>query len=98
MEIVWVVPVAGILAVLFSLYLARDVLSRDAGNAKMREIADLIFEGAMAFLRRQYRTIAILAIIVAVIVGAAVGILGGQKGIEGITAFGIAWRTAVAFL
>ena len=52
----------GILAILFALWLARDVLSRDTGTPEMQEIAGMIFEGAMAFLRRQYTTIAALAI------------------------------------
>ncbi|MBI4297282.1 MAG: sodium/proton-translocating pyrophosphatase, partial [Chloroflexi bacterium] len=101
MESMWIVPVAaGIVAVLFALYLVRYVLRQDAGSERMREIGDIILEGAMAFLKRQYRTIAILALITAGIVGALVGLLGGEKGLEpaGITPLGIAWRTAAAFL
>jgi Na+/H+-translocating membrane pyrophosphatase len=52
---------AGIIAVLFALYLARDVLSRDTGTKEMEDVAGTIFEGAVAFIRRQYTTIAILA-------------------------------------
>src|ERR1044072_4349973 len=63
MELTWLVPVAGIAAVLFALWLARDVLSRDTGTAEMQEIGGMIFEGAMAFLSRQYRTIAIFAVL-----------------------------------
>ena len=37
--ITWVIPVAGIAAVLFALYLARDVMSRDTGTAEMRDVA-----------------------------------------------------------
>ena len=50
MELVWLVPVTGLAAVLFALWLARDVLSRDTGTPAMQEIAGMIFEGAMAFL------------------------------------------------
>jgi K(+)-stimulated pyrophosphate-energized sodium pump len=64
----------------------------------MEEIGGMIFEGAWAFLKRQYSTIGWLSIIVAVVVGALVGLLGGQRGIAGITAFGIGWRTGVAFM
>ena len=74
MGIVVIVPIVGILAVLFAAWLARDVLSRDTGTVEMQAIAGMIFEGAMAFLRRQYQTIAILAIVTAVIIGVLVGV------------------------
>jgi K(+)-stimulated pyrophosphate-energized sodium pump len=64
----------------------------------MKEIGDMIFEGAWAFLKRQYRTIGIISVIVAVAIGVIVGLLDGEKGIEGMTAIGIMWRTAIAFL
>ena len=53
---------AGIIAVLFAIYLARDVLSRDTGTKAMEDVAGTIFEGAVAFIRRQYTTIGILAL------------------------------------
>ncbi len=73
MELVWTVPVIGGLAILFALWLASDVLRRDPGSQKMQDIAGTIFEGAMSFLRRQYQTIAVLALVTAVVVGAIVG-------------------------
>ncbi|MDH5695224.1 MAG: sodium-translocating pyrophosphatase [Dehalococcoidia bacterium] len=96
--IFWVVPGAGIVAIVFAILLARNVLKRSPGTRKMEEIGGMIFEGAWAFLKRQYGTIGWLSIVVAVAVAALVGILGGHRGIEGITAFGIAWRTGVAFM
>lgn len=97
-NIFWIVPVAGILAVLFALFLARNILRRDSGTPQMKEIGDMIFEGAQAFLRRQYGTIAKLSLVAAVVIGVLVALLGGERGIEGMTALGIGWRTAVAFL
>jgi len=99
-DLSWLVWTAGLIAVLFALYLIRDVMRRDSGTPAMQDIAGRILEGAVAFLRRQYRTIAILAIVAAVAVGAVVGLLGGERGLEayGITGFGIAWRTALAFM
>ena len=97
-SIFWIVPVAGILTIVFALLLIRNVLGRDPGTPKMREIGDVIFEGAWAFLKRQYSTIGLLSLLVAVIIGVLVALLGGQKGIEGMTAAGIGWRTSVAFL
>src|ERR1700675_2586888 len=73
MELVWMVPATGFAAVLFAFWLAWDVLRRPTGTVAMQEIADMIFEGAMAFLSRQYRTIAILAVLTAVGVGMLVG-------------------------
>src|SRR4051812_14015745 len=83
MELTWLIPVAGVSAVLYALWLARDVLSRDKGTAAMQEIGDMIFEGAMAFLSRQYKTIGIFALLTAVIIGGIVGaISSGVKNIE----------------
>jgi K(+)-stimulated pyrophosphate-energized sodium pump len=73
MELVFLVPVTGAAAALFAVWLAYDVLRRDTGTAAMQEIAGMIFEGAMAFLARQYRTIAIMAVLTAVAVTVIVG-------------------------
>ncbi|MCK9494016.1 MAG: sodium-translocating pyrophosphatase [Dehalococcoidia bacterium] len=75
MDLVWIVPAAGILAIIFALWLARNVLNRDTGTPEMQAIADMIFEGSMAFLRRQYTTIAILALLTAVGVGLLVAVV-----------------------
>jgi K(+)-stimulated pyrophosphate-energized sodium pump len=96
--IFWMVPIAGLITVIFAILMARNVLSRDPGTPKMKEIGDMIFEGAWAFLKRQYSTIGILSLVIAVIIGVLVALMGGEKGIEGMTAFGIGWRTGVAFL
>jgi K(+)-stimulated pyrophosphate-energized sodium pump len=96
--IFWLVPVAGLVTVIFAILLARNVLRRDPGTPKMKEIGDMIFEGAWAFLKRQYSTIGIFSLAIAVIIGVLVALLGGSEGIEGMTAFGIGWRTAVSFL
>ena len=100
MGLIYLVPVAGVVAVFFAIYLVRDVLRRDTGTPEMQQIGDMILEGAMAFLRRQYTTIGIIALVTAVVVGALVGLLDGEVGLEsaGITAFGIGWRTGLAFL
>ncbi len=75
MELVWMVPATGFLAVLFAIWLARDVLRRPTGTPEMREISDMIFEGAMAFLRRQYTTVGILSLVVAVVIGVVVALV-----------------------
>jgi K(+)-stimulated pyrophosphate-energized sodium pump len=57
-----------ILAVLVGFYLVRGVLAADQGTPTMREIAGAIQEGAMAYLRRQFRTIAMIVVPLAVLV------------------------------
>ena len=53
----WFVPIAGLLAVAFAIFLARDVLSRDTGTKEMMDVSATINEGAVAFIKRQYSTI-----------------------------------------
>ncbi len=55
-------------------YLARYVLRQDSGTPEMRAISDAIREGAEAFLRRQYRTIGIMTLSLAVVMFVCYGI------------------------
>ena len=87
--LIWSVPVIGVIGVIFALFLARDILARDTGTKEMEAIGKAIFQGATAYLRRQYQTIAIFAIVAAVLVGALIG---------GFTDFDRGWRTSVSFL
>src|SRR3989304_9639567 len=80
MELIWLVPAAGFAAVLYALWLAWDVLRRDPGTPEMQDGASMIFEGAMAFLRRQYSTIAMLALVTAVVIFFIVG--GVSEGVK----------------
>ncbi len=75
-KILYALPVIvfGLLAIGFAFYLARDVLSRDKGTSGMQDISNRIYEGAIAYLNRQYRTIFALAIVVAILMGVLVAI------------------------
>ena len=90
MELWPVVLIAGLVAIAFAAYLAQDVLRRDTGTKAMEEVAGMIFEGAMAFLKRQYRTIAMFAVVAAVAIGVLLGMLQGD--VE------LAIKTSIAFL
>lgn len=68
------VLVFGLIAIAFAGWLARDVMARDTGTPSMQDISNRIFEGALAYLNRQYRTIAMLAVVVAIGIGILVAI------------------------
>jgi len=66
--LVYIIPVAGIIGLLFAWLLTRQIFKKDTGTPEMRAIGDAIREGAMAYLARQYKTIAIISIILGVII------------------------------
>ena len=96
----WIIPIAGLTAVIFAGYLARDVLRRDTGTDAMRDVASTIYEGAVAFIRRQYTTIAILALAGAVVIGGVIYLVETRDvaDVPDLAGAPIAIMTAVAFL
>jgi K(+)-stimulated pyrophosphate-energized sodium pump len=94
-----IIPIAGVAAVLFALWLARDVLSRDKGPQAMQDVADTIREGADAFIKRQYTTIGLLALVGAVVIGLVITAFEG-KDVADTNVFGLdlGIRTGFAFL
>jgi K(+)-stimulated pyrophosphate-energized sodium pump len=59
----------GLLAIAYGIWATASVMSADAGNARMQEIAAAVREGAQAYLKRQYTTIGIVGVVICAIVG-----------------------------
>ncbi len=72
---------AGVLAIVYGLALTAWVLRQPEGNPRMIEIARAIQEGAMAFLRRQYTTVAIVAVVLAIVIAVLPSPLGWQPAV-----------------
>ncbi len=90
MEMSWLIIAGGVLALLYGGFTARQVLAADAGSARMQEIAAAIQEGARAYLNRQYRTIAIVGIVICIILAATLGLRVGIGFIIGAVLSGVA--------
>lgn len=73
MDLLWLAPLAGLVSLAFAAYFALYTLKQDSGSEQMNAISGAIQEGASAYLNREYRTIAIVAVIVAVILVVALG-------------------------
>jgi K(+)-stimulated pyrophosphate-energized sodium pump len=91
MDLLWLAPIAGLVSLIFAVMFAIYTIKQDPGNEKMRAVSAAIQEGASAYLNREYKTIAIVAVIVAVILVVAL-----SKAFEG----GIfdSGRIAIGFL
>ncbi|MCZ6846688.1 MAG: sodium-translocating pyrophosphatase [Alphaproteobacteria bacterium] len=65
--VVWFAIACGVLAILYGVWTSRSILAQSAGSERMQEISTAIQEGAAAYLNRQYRTIGIVGIVIALI-------------------------------
>ena len=83
MDLVWICIIAGLLAAGVVAFFVRYVLKQDQGSQKIKEISAAIKEGGLAFIHREYRTLAIVAVVIAIVL-AVIPSLG--------------WRLSVAFV
>lgn len=83
MNIIILGPLVGVIALLFALHLSNKISKMDIGTDKMKEISTHIHEGAMAFLTREYKSVAVFVVVLFIIL---------------IITPGLGWETAVSFL
>ncbi len=82
--------IAGLLSIVYGFITGKTILNSNPGNSKMQEIASAIQVGAKAYLNRQYKTIAIVGIVVLIIISFAFSLLVGLGYLIGATLSGIA--------
>src|SRR5712671_1254960 len=103
MTALWAIIGCGLLSIVYGIWAIQSVMSADAGTQKMQEIAAAIAEGAQAYLKRQYMTIAMVGVVVFVgiwfLLGAlvAIGFLIGAvlSGVAGFIGMNVSVRANV---
>ena len=89
-NILQLIILAGLLSIVYGFFTGKNILSSSPGNSKMQEIASAIQVGAKAYLNRQYKTIAIVGVVVLVIISFSFSILVGLGYLIGAALSGIA--------
>lgn len=85
-----------LVSLLVIMYLFKYIFKQEKGSKEMQEISEAIREGAMAFVKRQYKTIGNIAIVVLLVI--LIAVYFGNKSSGGQAAFSMAWHTAIAFI
>jgi K(+)-stimulated pyrophosphate-energized sodium pump len=75
MSALWVIVLCGALSIVYAIWATTSVLKADAGSPRMQEIAAAVREGAQAYLRRQYTTIAMVGIVIFALLAYFLGML-----------------------
>src|SRR5262249_14181436 len=73
MTALWLIVLCGVLAVAYAVWSIRAVLAADAGSARMQEISAAVREGAQAYLKRQYTTVAMVGVVIFFIIAYFLG-------------------------
>ena len=68
MTALWAIIGCGALSIVYGIWAIQSVMSADAGTQRMQEIAGAVAEGAQAYLKRQYMTIAMVGIVVFIVI------------------------------
>src|SRR6266508_691810 len=76
MTALWMIVACGALSIVYGIWATRSVMSADAGSEKMQEISAAVAEGAQAYLKRQYTTIAIVGFLIGALLSGAAGFIG----------------------
>src|SRR6476469_10367110 len=66
-QLLWGIIACGVLSILYAIFTINQVMSSDAGNARMQEIAGYVRQGAQAYLNRQYTTIGMVGAVIFVL-------------------------------
>lgn len=83
MDLIWICIIVGLVGAAAVAYFVRYVLRQDQGSARIKEISTAIKEGGLAFIHREYRTLGIVVVIIAIILGFVPG---------------LGWKVSVAFV
>ena len=65
----WIVPLAALLALVFAYFFFRTMMKSSEGTPRMKEIAQYVREGAMAYIKRQYRVVAMVFLVMVILLG-----------------------------
>jgi len=76
MDLVWICIIAGLVAAGVAVFFVRYVLRQDQGSEKIKEISAAIREGGLAFIHREYRTLAIVVVIIAIVLAVIPSLAG----------------------
>ncbi len=90
MTAVYLAMACGVIAVLYGILTSAQVLRQSPGDARMQDIAAAIQEGAKAYLGRQYTTIAVVGVIVALVIAVTLGLLSTVGFVIGAVLSGVA--------